>query len=358
MKIKLRLFHKVFLLFLLLSILPLIVVGTRITLLNFKALTQISQEMGIPTDVFRPLLERTIQEGITYSFYVIIIVVIVAIFFTASIVGPIERLREATRRISRGDYSFNPQVSTGDEIEDLMEAFKDMSEKLQGTMQELELANNQKRIFLDIMCHDLSNYLSIIGGFTSILQETESDEEKKKILDTIYKNAKRMEEVLENARRFARLEKGTALQTEECDLKAILLSVKDVFSQNNEGDRIKMKFPEGKLTIEADELIRDVFLNLVSNALKYSKDDVVVEAEDLGDRVRVAVRDLGPGIPDEHKSLVFERFWRFDKSGVQGTGLGLAIAKSIVELHKGRIWVEDNLPRGSVFFVELPKRCE
>lgn len=358
MKIKLRLFHKVFLLFLLLSILPLIVVGARITLLNFKALTQISQEMGIPAEVFRPLLERTIHEGITYSFYVIIIVVIVAIFFTASIVGPIERLREATHRISRGDYSFNSRVNTGDEIEDLMEAFKDMSEKLRGTMQELELANNQKRIFLDIMCHDLSNYLSIIGGFTSILQETESNEEKRKILDTIYKNAKRMEEVLENARRFARLEKGTALEMEECDLKAVLLSVRDVFSQNREGDRIKMKLPEGKLIIEADELIRDVFLNLVSNALKYSKDEVVVEAEDLGERVRVAVRDLGPGIPDEHKNLVFERFWRFDKSGVQGTGLGLAIAKSIVELHKGRIWVEDNLPRGSVFFVELPKRGE
>jgi|Deesub1362B_J571_1020462.scaffolds.fasta_scaffold02085_3 hypothetical protein len=353
---KLRLFHKTFILFLLLSILPIIVVGTRITLLNFKTLSQISQEMEIPPDVFQPMLDRTLQEGITYSFYVIIIVIIVAIFFTASIVGPIERLREATLRLSHGDYSYIPEVNTGDELEELAEAFKEMAEKLQQTMRELELANNQKRTFLDIMCHDLSNYLSIIGGFTSLLQERETDENKREILNIIHKNARKIEEVLENARRFARLEKGTALQMEERDLKEILLSVHEVFSQNNEGSRIKLKLPDGTIIVEVDELIKDVFLNLISNALKYSRDEVEVEAEDLGEYVRVTVRDLGPGIPDEHKEAVFERFWRFERSGVKGTGLGLAIAKSIVKLHGGRIWVEDNQPRGSVFIVELPKR--
>ncbi len=356
MKIKLSLFHKAFILFVLLSILPLLVVGTRITLLNFQTLEQISQEMDIPPEVFRPMFEMTLHEGITYSFYVIIIVVIVAIFFTASIVGPIERLREATRRVSEGDYSYIPNVNTGDELEELAEAFKDMAEKLQRTMQELEVANNQKRVFLDIMCHDLSNYLSIIGGFTTLLMERMDDKDKREILKIINKNVLKIEEVLENARRLARLEKGTALELEERDLKEILLSVQEVFSQNNEGGRVKLNLPEGALMVEVDELIKDVFLNVISNALKYSKDEVVVEAVDLGERVRVTVSDYGPGIPDEHKQAIFERFWRLDKSGVRGTGLGLSIAKSIVELHNGKIWVEDNSPHGSVFIVELPKR--
>lgn len=356
MKLKLRLFHKAFILFLLLSILPLLVVGTRITLLNFKTLEQIAAEMNTSMEVFQPMLANALREGITYSFYVIIIVVIVAIFFTASIVGPIERLREATRRVSEGDYSYIPSVDTGDELEELAVAFRDMAEKLQRTMAELEVANNQKRIFLDIMCHDLSNYLSIIGGFTTLLMERESERDKREILKIINKNVRRIEEVLENARRLARLEKGTALEMTERDIREVLILVKDVFSQNSEGDRIRLELPEGEIAVEVDELIKDVFLNLISNALKYSKDEVVVSALDLGDRVRVSVSDYGPGIPDEHKQAIFERFWRLDKSGVKGTGLGLAIAKSIVELHGGRIWVEDNSPRGAVFIVELPKR--
>jgi signal transduction histidine kinase len=356
LKLKLRLFHKAFILFLLLSILPLLVVGTRITLLNFKTLEQIAAEMNTSMEVFQPMLANALREGITYSFYVIIIVVIVAIFFTASIVGPIERLREATRRVSEGDYSYIPSVDTGDELEELAVAFRDMAEKLQRTMAELEVANNQKRIFLDIMCHDLSNYLSIIGGFTTLLMERESERDKREILKIINKNVRRIEEVLENARRLARLEKGTALEMTERDIREVLILVKDVFSQNSEGDRIRLELPEGEIAVEVDELIKDVFLNLISNALKYSKDEVVVSALDLGDRVRVSVSDYGPGIPDEHKQAIFERFWRLDKSGVKGTGLGLAIAKSIVELHGGRIWVEDNSPRGAVFIVELPKR--
>ncbi|NOZ59907.1 MAG: HAMP domain-containing histidine kinase [Euryarchaeota archaeon] len=353
---RLRMFHKVFLLFLLLSILPLVVVGTRITLLNYRTLEHISQEMNTSMELFLPMFERTLQEGVTYSLYVIIIVVIVAIFFTASIVGPIERLRRAAQRMSEGDYSSVPEIKTGDELEDLARAFGEMAEKLERTMKELELAHNQKRVFLDIMCHDLSNYLSIIGGFTSLLMEEERSKERREVLEVINKNVRRMEEVLDNARRLARLERGTALELRERDIRELLLVVKELFSQNGEAERIRLELPEEEVTAEVDEIVEDVFLNLISNALKYSKDEVVVRAELRGDRVRVSVSDYGPGIPDEHKQTIFERFWRLDRGGVKGTGLGLAIAKSIVELHGGRIWVEDNSPRGSVFIVELPRR--
>jgi signal transduction histidine kinase len=70
------------------------------------------------------------------------------------------------------------------------------------------------------------------------------------------------------------------------------------------------------------------------------------------------VKDFGPGIRDEDKPKVFTRFERLKKEGVQGTGLGLAIAKRIVELHQGRIWVDDNPAGGAVFCVSLPKAAE
>ncbi len=353
---RLRMFHKVFILFLLLSILPLTVVGTRITLLNYRTLEHISSEMNTSMDVFMPMFERTLNEGITYSLYVIIIVIIVAIFFTASIVGPVERLRRAALRMSEGDYSGVPEVKTGDELEDLSRAFREMAEKLERTMKELELAHNQRRVFLDIMCHDLSNYLSIIGGFVSLLREEEKREDRREILEVISKNVRRMEEVLENARRLTRLEEGAPLELKERDIREMLILVRELFSRDGEKERIKLELPDEEITAEVDEIVEDVFLNLISNALKYSEGEVVVRAEARSDGVRVSVSDYGPGIPDEHKQTIFERFRRLDRGGVKGTGLGLAIAKSIVELHGGRIWVEDNSPRGSVFIVELPRR--
>ncbi len=67
------------------------------------------------------------------------------------------------------------------------------------------------------------------------------------------------------------------------------------------------------------------------------------------------MKDWGYGIKDEDKEKLFTRFQRMDKKGVRGTGLGLAIVKRIVELHEGRVWVEDNLEGGSIFYVEIPK---
>ncbi|WP_457555434.1 sensor histidine kinase, partial [Candidatus Pyrohabitans sp.] len=83
---------------------------------------------------------------------------------------------------------------------------------------------------------------------------------------------------------------------------------------------------------------------------------VIIEAEDAGDSYIVRVKDFGEGVPDEFKEPIFERFKRREKRGVKGTGLGLAIVKRIAELHSGKVWVEDNSPKGAVFVVKLPKK--
>ncbi len=349
---RVKLFTKVFVLFLLLSILPLMIVGARISLVNYMALQELVNQAGLQKELVYAIFDQTLREAVTYTIYVIIIVVIIAIFFTASIVGPVERLKRATKKLSRGEYSEVPEVRTGDELESLADSFRTMAERLRSTMEELEQANTQKRVFLDIMCHDLSNYVSIIGGFSTLLAEKETDPEKLKILGIINRNVRKIEEVLEDARRFARLEKGTAMNFRERNLREMFESVKGVFAE--EQHRIKLKLPE--LHAEVDDLMEDVFLNLISNALKYSEHEVIVEGEERDGRVRIMVRDYGEGIPDEHKQLIFERFWRREKEGVRGVGLGLAIVKSIVEMHGGSIWVEDNSPKGSVFIVDIPKK--
>ena len=111
------------------------------------------------------------------------------------------------------------------------------------------------------------------------------------------------------------------------------------------------------LPVRANPIVSEVFANLVSNAIKYGPEGgtVTVDVEDAGEHWVVAVADHGEGIRDQDKQRIFTRYERLEREGVKGTGLGLAIAKHIVELHRGKIWVEDNAGGGSVFRVALPK---
>ena len=108
--------------------------------------------------------------------------------------------------------------------------------------------------------------------------------------------------------------------------------------------------------VEMNALAEEIFENLLDNAVKYSPEGsaVKVTVSREGKDWRVSVADRGPGIPDEHKESVFERFKRRDKKGVHGSGLGLAIARRVAVLHGGAAWVEDNPGGGSIFSVRLP----
>jgi signal transduction histidine kinase len=104
-------------------------------------------------------------------------------------------------------------------------------------------------------------------------------------------------------------------------------------------------------------MFANVVVNLVGNAVKYAAAGrrVAIGIADGGAEWVLSVRDWGGGIPDAYKETLFTRFERLGKEGVQGTGLGLAIARRIVELHGGKIWVEDNPEGGAVFLVSVRK---
>jgi two-component system phosphate regulon sensor histidine kinase PhoR len=121
-----------------------------------------------------------------------------------------------------------------------------------------------------------------------------------------------------------------------------------------------MNTAQGEVEVDRDA-IRQVFTNLLDNAVKYggSGGKVLLGARDVEDRVLFYVRDFGPGIPSEHLPRLFERFYRVDKArSVQsgGTGLGLAIAKHIVRAHGGEIRAESELNHGAVFSFLLPRK--
>ncbi len=130
---------------------------------------------------------------------------------------------------------------------------------------------------------------------------------------------------------------------------------------DRKGVKLNLKMPDVNVNMwfDADQITR-VLVNLISNAIKFTEENGIVSImlEDLGGFVQVRVIDNGAGIAEEDKDKVFDKFYsvtRVKSSKVKGTGLGLPIAKEIVELHRGRIWVDSQLGRGSRFSFTLPK---
>ncbi len=214
-----------------------------------------------------------------------------------------------------------------------------------------EEKSRMKELFLDILRHDLLNPLGIVKNIAEFLPDSEE-----KII--IKRNIKKAIEIIENSAKLAKIENMKEISIEEIDIGKLIEDViKDLLPYANEKN-IKIEYKYRKTIAKANkELLREVFMNLIDNAIKYSPENntVIVDIRDEKDYVVVAVKDYGIGVPDEFKEVIFDRFKRLSKKGIKGTGLGLTIVKKIVELHNGKVWVEDNEPCGSIFYVKIPK---
>ncbi|SES62990.1 PAS domain S-box-containing protein [Methanococcoides vulcani] len=225
--------------------------------------------------------------------------------------------------------------------------------------EQLEHSNELKEIFTDIMRHDLLNHANVVNGFAYMLLEMEKDEKKIKKLENIEFSNRKLMELIESAASFAKFETIDDIKFESIELAGMLKDVVKHFQYQANQRNVYIELPiHGEYNALANPMIEEVFANLISNAIKYGPDNskVIVNILDKDRDWMVTVTDYGDGIPDDEKSLVFDRFKRVDKKGVKGTGLGLAIVKRIVDLHGGDLSVEDNPGnRGTVFGVTFRK---
>lgn len=231
-------------------------------------------------------------------------------------------------------------------------------EELKRYAQNLENSNKLKDLFMDIISHDILNQAGVIRGLSDLML----DEDPHNLdLQMIKMRTNKLIEIVDSAGKLAKLESGEGLKMETLDLcEVIKRAVGDVRHLIDAAGMEVENRVRGPLHIKANPVVEEVFINSLSNAAKYASDGkrVVIEAREGKGRVKVVVKDYGPGIPDEAKESIFGRFRRRNKEGVRGTGLGLAIAKRIVVIHSGKIWVEDTPQGGATFVVELPKSQE
>ena len=233
---------------------------------------------------------------------------------------------------------------------------KRSDEALKKYSKELEHSNRLKDLFIDIMGHDLLKPAEIASLSAEFMLDKEKDPDKTKILQNILQSQVRIIDMIENASILAKLESGERLEYKKCDLDDILRSAAEelTYSAIEKGMQIKIN-ADGETPSLVNPLIHDVFSNILGNAVKYgpSGSEVTAEITNNNGCWRISVADRGPGIPDEHKEAIFDRFKRLEKGAVKGSGLGLAIVKKVVEAHEGRCWVEDRPGGGSIFYVDL-----
>ncbi len=231
-------------------------------------------------------------------------------------------------------------------------------EEARTAAERLRESNQLKDLFIDIVRHDLLNPASVVRYYTSFLEENETDPVKMDCLHKIEGVNNRLMDLIRNASKYSRLEEMHHVDCQQLDLNTLLLDALAVHELRLKEASMAVNYlPRGEYPITANPMVEDVFANIVANAIKYAAGGKKLELEilDQGPCWVVQIRDFGKGISDNDKPLIFTRFTRLKKEGVEGSGLGLAIVKRLVDLHKGRIWVEDNPAGGSVFCVRLPK---
>lgn len=247
------------------------------------------------------------------------------------------------------------------------DGIKALYQELEQKNVDLEKLNRLKDDFVSIVAHELRNPLGVVREAASLILDGlvgPVEEEQKKYLEIIKRTGDRLIRITTDLLDLAKIEAGKiVVNFERIDLLSVARQACEgiALRTNKKGLTVSQVLPEGKLEISADfDKLTQVMSNLLSNAFKFTeKGGITVEVKDLGEEVRCAVEDTGPGISKENLSRLFSKFEQFGKpttTAEKGSGLGLVISKSIIEAHGGRIWAESEPGKGSSFIFTLPKQ--
>ncbi len=305
---------------------------------------------------------RIRQMLIWITLAVLIIGLTFAYLLAGRLTRPILHLTEGAKAIGEGDLATQIPIESTDELGFLAKEFNLMATKLR----ELD---SLKDDFVSSVSHELRSPLAAIVGYVELLRSKPLNdihpEKREKALEIIQESATRLGRFISDILDYAKIKSGQiTVSKKPLDLRELSEDIFHLFQPLAERNQIQtlIDIPAQMPAVQADpDKIRQVLTNLVSNALKFTPAGgrIRIAAKNQGEFIRISVEDTGIGIPEEAKNAIFERFRQLsnvmpDGTKVKGTGLGLAIAKGIVESHGGRIWVESELGRGSVFHFTLP----
>jgi signal transduction histidine kinase len=293
------------------------------------------------------------------------IAMVLGFFFASALTDRIGWLKNAARRITQGDLETRLTVQGNDEIADLAKTFNTMAEQLQaGAARQKEL-ENMRRDLIAWVSHDLQTPLASVRAIVEALADgmVDDPETVQRYLRTAQKDIGALSMLIDDLFQMAQIDAGgLKLEINENSISDLISDTLESFSElaQRQGVHLEGRVDPGLDIVSMDApRIGRVLNNLVNNALRHTSDGgtVMVSASSEGAQVRIDVTDTGEGIRSEDLPLVFDQFFRGERSrnrSTGGSGLGLAITRGIIEAHGGRIEVYSSPGEGTKFTFTLP----
>jgi two-component system sensor histidine kinase BarA len=313
---------------------------------------------------------------------------------TKLILSPVRNLRETAEKVQAGDLAIRSDIKTGDEFQQLAEAFNTMLDRVEQSQAQLQAMNESldlkvdelaeaniglyesnrlKSEFLANVSHELRTPLNSIIGFAELLDEVarndaDADPKRLRYVQNILSSGRSLSEMINDLLDLAKIEAGrmevNVEQTSVADLVEGLVRIMRPQAQAKNLD-IRPVIGARVPVIETDPgKLQQILYNFLSNAVKFtpeggtitvSADRVTRQDNSLG--VRLAVADTGPGIPEDMQDVIFEKFRQIDAGHTRehtGTGLGLAICRELAQMLDASVSFVSEPGRGATFFVDLP----
>ncbi|MFO0729325.1 MAG: ATP-binding protein [Myxococcota bacterium] len=283
-------------------------------------------------------------------FYVALTVGIAAALLIAlPLTRRLRRLQQGTRALARGELGARVEEPVQDVIGELAQSFNAMAERLQALFGEREQ-------LLQAVSHELATPLARIRFHLEALEEAREDELRKKRLLAVDKELREIDRLAIELSSWVEAN-GRRPEKNALDLGALL---RELVEHEAAGIRtLRAELPPEPLLVRGDAVqLQRALGNVVRNAMRHAARTVVVAARPEGERVRVEIRDDGPGVPVEHRRRVLEPFARLEPSRSRahgGMGLGLAIAHRIALAHDGELWIEAAPEGGAAVVLRLPQ---
>lgn len=287
----------------------------------------------------------------------IVLSFILGTILSRTITRPIRELTSATHEIASGKLGQQVPVRSKDEIGELASSFNKMNDDLARSF------NLRKQMTADI-AHELRTPLSLIIGHAEAVNDGVLPPSRENF-EIIREEANRLEQLVNDLRTLSLADAGELkLNIHAVDINKLLSDIQTMYLHQFNQKRVALNFEPAPVILPANlDPIRltQVLTNILDNALRYTAEDghVIITAAKQNNLIDITVQDSGMGVSSEEAQHLFDRFYRADASRTRewdagGSGLGLAIAKSIIEMHKGKIWAESEKGKGLKVVIQLP----
>ena len=305
----------------------------------------------------RLLEQQVMRIGLICLFALLVVIAVVLFssnYYIRSILMPLRAVIDKAQKIANGSYGIQIEKQYDDELGELTDTINEMSMKIS----ENEKAQTE---FISSLSHELRTPLTAITGWSeTLLSSDDLDEDTRRGMTIIHKEAGRLTEMVLSLLDFTRIQGDRmTLNIEQCDLRAEFEDTIFMYGSRLAQDGIRLNYLDNDDDIPEiscdPKRLRQVFLNILDNAAKHGTDGKQIDASIAyaSGFVAIRIRDYGPGIPEDELPMVKKKFYK-GSSKARGTGIGLAVCDEIVQMHGGTLTLENAPEGGALVTVMIP----